>query len=272
MNLLYRDNRPKRGLTTIMNSNNSPLRILSMSRLFLDSKDSEYTSNTKNKEMAINIVGGKCSIIVTSDRFGEISYADVGRREDPFSGLPTVVYMPHSSEVKIASKTDRLDAILFFAPSSLDNKPAIVQPEQVKISSVGRDNWQREVRISIADNIETQSLIMGETINPPGNWSGYPPHKHDEDRYQEYPQEEAYIFFFKSGKGFCLIRLYSPKDDELFDVTYTLKHNDAVAIPRGYHTIANAPGYEMCYFFALASKEKHFGAVSADPEHEWIKK
>jgi 5-deoxy-glucuronate isomerase len=253
-----------------MDSNNSPLTILSMSRLFLGSRGDNLALSTKDKEMAINIIGGKCSIRMKNERLGENSYKSIGKRKTPFSGLPTMVYIPCNSHINIVSETDCFDAMVYFAPSSLDNAPVVVRPEEVKVNCVGKHNWKREVRIGIADNIETQGLILGETINPPGNWSGYPPHKHDENKSPEYPQEEAYIFFFKPHQGFCLIRLYSSKINEPFDVCYTVKHNDAVAIPRGYHTIANAPGYELCYFFAMAGEEKHFGAVLVDPAHIWI--
>jgi len=88
------------------------------------------------------------------------------------------------------------------------------------------------------------------------SWSSYPPHKHDKFKLpKETPYEEVYYFKFKPQQGFCFIRLYTSKDDKQpFDKAYAVEDRDTIAIPRGYHPISTAPGYQMVYLFAFAAK------------------
>ena len=75
---------------------------------------------------------------------------------------------------------------------------------------VGRDNWQRTVYSALAEDVPAQRLLAGETLNPPGNWSSYPPHKHDRlNPPQEAVLEEVYFFRIKPAQGFGLMWTYT---------------------------------------------------------------
>jgi 5-deoxy-glucuronate isomerase len=111
-------------------------------------------------------------------------------------------------------------------------------------------------------------LIIGETFNPPGNWSSSPPHKHDrDDPPREEKFEEVYFYRLDPPQGFALQRVYSADGD--LDVCYAVKHNDAVVLPRGYHPVVAAPGYRLYYLWVLAGQSRN-PVWSEDPAHSWI--
>jgi 5-deoxy-glucuronate isomerase len=114
-----------------------------------------------------------------------------------------------------------------------------------------------------------QNLIVGETINPPGNWSSSPPHKHDvDDLPMESKLEEVYFYKLKPQQGFGLQRIYS--DDGDLDEAYVIRDGDTVAFPRGYHPVVAAPGYQLYYLWVLAG-EKRIMCPNDDPDHAWVK-
>jgi 5-deoxy-glucuronate isomerase len=88
----------------------------------------------------------------------------------------------------------------------------------------------------------------------------------------ESPYEEVYFFKIKPSQGFGLQRIYTaPDDEDPFDLVYVVEDGDTVVIPRGYHPVVAAPGYELYYLWILAGEERRYGAWSDDPRHSWIK-
>ena len=117
------------------------------------------------------------------------------------------------------------------------------------------------------ENVAAGRLVLGETINPPGNWSSAPPHKHDaDDPPNEAELEEIYFFKVEPRQGFGIQRLYNKRD---FDVAYTLKDGDAVAIPEGYHPVVAGPGYRLYYLWFLAGRGRRLHPRT-DPDHAWV--
>src|SRR5437667_126034 len=80
----------------------------------------------------------------------------------------------------------------------------LVCPEEGQTREIGKDNWRRTVVTSIGDNIQADRLIVGETTNPPGNWSSAPPHKHDRYGDGEVAMEEVYVYKLNPQQGFGL--------------------------------------------------------------------
>ena len=108
-------------------------------------------------------------------------------------------------------------------------------------------------------------LMVGETFNPPGNWSSYPPHKHD-GRDGEPVLEEVYYYRVSPPHGFGQQMLYAA-DGECH--THTVKDGDAVLLPYGYHPVSAPPGYRLYYLWAMAGAERRL-ALHEDPAHRWI--
>ena len=104
-------------------------------------------------------------------------------------------------------------------------------------------------------------------ITPGGNWSSYPPHKHDVDAMpRESLLEETYYHRISPGHGFALQRVYSA-DGEL-DETMSMRDRDTVLVPRGYHTVSAPPGYDLYYLNVMAGPTRAW-AITNDPDHEW---
>jgi len=268
---IYKNVELKKGYTSIVTPENSELKYIEFGRLFLPDKGDEYRDKTRSREVVLTIFGGKCSIELESPS-QKASYHMIGYRMDVFSGKPTMIYLPRNTDYSVIAESSMLEIGVSKAPSEEDYPPALVKPEDVVEESVGAWNWHRKVYKSIGDNVQAQRLLVGETLNPPGNWSSSPPHKHDVKSMREAPLEEVYFFKVKPSQGFGLQRIYtSPDDEEPFDEVYVVENNDTVVIPRGYHPVVAAPGYQLYYLWILAGKERKYGAWSDDPKHTWLK-
>ena len=113
-----------------------------------------------------------------------------------------------------------------------------------------------------------QRLLVGETFNAPGEWSSFPPHKHD-GHDGEPALEEVYYFRFDRPDGFGFQGLYEHAGSE---EAVFLRHGAVVGIPRGYHPVCAAPGYRLYYFWALAPRPgtPRALALHEDPAHRWL--
>ncbi|MEK7765746.1 MAG: 5-deoxy-glucuronate isomerase, partial [bacterium] len=133
----------------------------------------------------------------------------------------------------------------------------------------GKGNWFREVHDVGVENLEAKSLIFGETFNPPGNWSSAPPHKHDVDNPPEEGKlEELYYYRLRPVQGFGLQRVYTADG---YDQVFVVGDGDVVTLPRGFHPVVAAPGYDLYYFWVLAAFKERKLRARDDPKHKWIK-
>jgi len=260
----------KSGYTCIVSPKNSELKYIEFGRIFLSEKNEKYEGETGSREAVLTIFGGKCSVQVRTAS-QEVSYDSIGDRRDVFSGKPTMVYLPPNVEYNIIAESP-VEIGVSMAPSNSKSSPILVKPEDAVENRVGTWNWRRTVYTSIGGNVKAQRLLVGETLNPPGNWSSYPPHKHDRKGPAEVPLEEVYFFKIKPPNGFGLQRIYtSSEDEEPFDEIFLLENDDTVVIPRGYHPVVAAPGYQLYYLWVLAGEERRYGAWSDDPNHSWLR-
>jgi 5-deoxy-glucuronate isomerase len=242
--------------------------------LFLAEAGKEFSDIDEKRETALSVFSGKCDIEIEEGETSEkASYQEIGKRADVFSGAPTMVYIPKGVKYTMKSNTGMLDIGIFKAPSRRNTKPVLIKPEDNNLITPGVDNWQRKVYGSIGEKVDADRLIVGETYTPSGNWSSYPPHKHDSyNPPKEAPYEEVYFFLIKPAKGFGIQRIYTSSEakDPLNEV-YVIENNDTVVIPRGYHPVVAAAGYQLYYFWALAGEERIYAAWSDDPEHSWLR-
>lgn len=250
------------GLNRVVSSSNKLLNYIELDLLFLK-KGERFRANPKKKEEVLVILSGKGNITID----GGIS-TQVGEREDVFSNKAWGIYIPFNHTYSLET-TGELEVAICRAPSDLEAEPVIVSPEKVKERKVGKGNFERVVYDIVDADINAKHLVVGETINPPGNWSSYPPHKHDIDNLpEEADLEEVYLFRVNPPYGFGMIRLYNDKFS--LDKAYPLMENDVVIIKEGYHPVAAAPGYSLYYLWILAG-EKRVLRPKDDPRHSWIK-
>ena len=224
-----------------------------------------YSGNTGEFEAALVLLGGKCS--VKGENF---DFAEVGGRKNVFDGKPYTVYLPRKTAYTVTALTD-VDSAVNESPASRDTaRPTVITPEMTRTITIGRDNFTREAAIMLDEKFDSEHFYIGEGMIPSGNWSGYPPHRHDyDDLPGEIDMEETYFYRFDPAQGFGIQKVYTP--DGLIDETYTVKNNDTVAIARGYHPLCGAPGYQMYYLWTMCGKVNRGLISGLDPAHAWAK-
>jgi len=224
-------------------------------------KESELHFSTEGSEVCLVILEGSCDIKIDGKTF-----SNLGSRANVFSGKPTAVYIPRNKRYSLIAKNVQL--AMCSSVSDKDSNFKIIYPQDINEKQVGRDNWSREVRLIIDRDAGSTNLIVGETLNPAGNWSGTPAHKHEVDNPpSESHHEELYYFKCDKKNGFGIERFYSPNRG-INELIY-LKENTVTLMPWGYHQIVAAPGYTLYYLFFLSGpSNKLIG--NPDPEHKWI--
>ncbi len=248
------------------------LRFLDFTRLRFE-KGERHSGATGWRECVLDVFSGTASVGIENRSGRKQSFGNVGSRADVFSGPPVMLYVPPQSRYEIVATTADFDAGIFSAPAKADAPPALLEGPAVTARAVGRDNWQRTVYSALAENVPAERLLAGETLNPPGNWSSYPPHKHDRPNPPgEAVLEEVYFFRVKPAQGYGLIWTYTaPDDPEGFSNVFVVEDGDTVLLPKGYHPVVAAPGYQLHYTWVLAGEERRYGAWADDPRHAWVR-
>jgi 5-deoxy-glucuronate isomerase len=190
-------------------------------------------------------------------------------RRGVFAERATALYVPPDVEVTITATTP-LEAILIATPltataRATDAVPVLRLPSDVEVLARGRGHYGRHVHNLFVTDPHARRLMVGETFNPPGNWSSFPPHKHD-GRNGEPELEEVYHFRVDPPQGFGQQILYTNDGEE---VTHVVRDGDVVVLPYGYHPVAAAPGYSLYYLWAMVGAERKL-ALYEDPAHRWI--
>jgi 5-deoxy-glucuronate isomerase len=186
-------------------------------------------------------------------------------RNNVFSERATAMYVPPGIEMTVSAESP-LEALIFSAQvQDTGAAPALISPDAVKVANRGRGHYTREVHNICVDDPHARRLMVGETFNPPGNWSSYPPHKHD-GRDGEPVLEEVYYYRVDPPQGFGQQMLYT---DDGECVTHTVRDGDAVLLPYGYHPVSAPPGYQLYYLWGLAGERRNL-ALHEDPAHRWI--
>ena len=141
-------------------------------------------------------------------------------------------------------------------------------------SCAARADCSRQVHnFGTAGVFEADKLIACEVITPGGNWSSYPPHKHDEDTPTRVRARGDLLLRDRrrartTRRGFGYHRVYGTADRPI-EVLEEVRTGDVVLVPHGYHgpSVA-APGYDMYYLNVMAGPgaERAWKIVD-DPEH-----
>jgi 5-deoxy-glucuronate isomerase len=121
---------------------------------------------------------------------------------------------------------------------------------------------------------DTDRLMVCEVLTPAGNWSSYPPHKHDETRPGESELEEIYYFEVAGGPGgagMAYQRVYGTAQRPI-DVLAEVRSGDVVLVPHGWHGPSMAvPGYDLYYLNVMAGPGERAWLICDDPAHAWVR-
>lgn len=207
------------------------------------------------------------TIVVLQD--GRGTFAMGGRewpvsRTNVFAERATAAYVPPDTTLRVSATTP-LEMVLVCAATGEGGEPAVIGPDDVRVNARGKGTYAREVHDLFVTDPHARRLMVGETFNPPGNWSSYPPHKHD-GRDGEPKLEEVYYYRVDPPQGFGHQMLYTADGES---VTHTVRDGDAVLLPYGYHPVSAAPGYRLYYLWAIAGAQRKL-ALHEDPAHTWI--
>lgn len=186
-------------------------------------------------------------------------------RRSVFSDGPAALYAPAGTDLELRGP---LLAGVFQAPApDSGGEPYAILPHEIDTLRRGRANFARQVRDILPASRPATRLLAGETLNPPGNWSSSPPHKHDRhDPPREARLEEVYLFRVHPAQGFALQHSYHAAGPSR---TFAVGDLDAVAIPAGYHPVVAAPGYDLYYLWCLAGEGREL-LWAPDPAHAWV--
>jgi 5-deoxy-glucuronate isomerase len=249
------------------------LRFLDFALVNLQPEE-RHAGETGEREYVADFFSGSASATIERANGDKQTVGAVGGRADVFSGPPAMLYIPPQCRFEIIAHSEPVRAGLFSAPSEATGAPvALLEGATVVAREIGRDNWRRTVYSALAANVPAERLLAGETLNPPGNWSSYPPHKHDRSNPpHEAVLEEIYHFRVQPSQGYGFIWTYTaPEDPEGFSTVFVVEDGDTVLLPKGYHPVVAAPGYALHYTWVLAGEERRYGAWSDDPRHAWVK-
>ena len=220
------------------------------------------TIQTGERECCLVVQGGKIRVSTSKFDSGEI-----GERTDVFSGLPWSVYLPPRTDAAVRGATAS-EIALCYAPASGRLQPRVVGPDAVETLTRGQGSNTRHVRNILSEKSEAESLLVVEVITPAGNWSSYPPHKHDRDNFpEETLLEETYYHRFKPSQGYAVQRVYT--DDRSLDETMAVYDRDVVLVPGGYHPVGAAYGYDLYYLNVMAGPKRMWRFYN-EPAHAWL--
>jgi 5-deoxy-glucuronate isomerase len=222
-----------------------------------------FRTSTQKEEAAFVLLGGKCVVD------WEAGAKQIGRRANVFEGLPYAVYLPAGHQISFTAET-ACEIAECRAPSEAQLEPRLITPDDVATNLRGGGNASRQIVEIIRPDFPADKLVVIEVYTPGGNWSSYPPHKHDvHNPPVEVDLDEIYYYRIEHPKeGFALQHLYSA--DKSREVTLRAHDGDAVLVHSGFHPVVAGPGYNVYYLNFLAGTSRTL-AVTEDPNHVWIK-
>ena len=231
--------------------------------LFELKKGQELSQNTELQEACIVIVSGKATVSAEGNVWSQL-----GARNNPFERIPPdAVYVGKGQEFSVIAESNLEVAITKSKGKS--NRPArLIESSSLQYVQRGEGTNTRFVCNILFGSDDADSLLVVEVITPSGNWSSYPPHKHDtDDGEHESALEETYYHRLNPSQGFVFQRVYT--DDLSINETVSANDKDVVLVPKGYHPVGVPHGYESYYLNVMAGPERRW-VFKNDPQHEWM--
>lgn len=266
--LLHRFENTEERFSRMVTDESEHLKLLKFGLVRLAPGES-VQEQTGELETVLVLLQGSADVCIGDTRFTGL------HRRGVFLDKATAIYAPTSTSFEIVNTgTERLEVAVCqtSAPQDGAYEPFIVRPDDVWDRKVGEENWQREVHDIVVKKAEgrVHRIIVGETFNPPGNWSSFPPHKHDD--YQpgvEACMEEVYHYRIDPEPGFGLQHIYTT--DGSLDEAFAVRNRDTFEIPYGYHPVCAAGGYQLYYLWLMAGDQDRVMIPHDDPTHAWIR-
>ncbi|MDT4934657.1 MAG: 5-deoxy-glucuronate isomerase [Pseudonocardiales bacterium] len=241
---------------------------------------------TGDSEAFVLPLAGAVTVFVAGAAGGIETSFELAGRDSVFAAVTDFAYVGRDSVITLTSARGA-EVALPSARCTARRAAAYGAASDVRVEVRGAGPATRQVtNFGTPDGWpHAEKLICCELITPPGNWSSYPPHKHDGTDPCEIVNEEIYYYRIAgadqvtpSRDGFGLHRTYTGAEHvkaglaEL-DESIEVRDGDVVLIPHGYHgPCVAAPGYPMYYLNILAGPgDSRSMAFCDDPAHAWIR-
>ncbi len=221
--------------------------------------------DTQDDEVIVLPLVGACRVWCVGESF------ELHGRDSVFTAVTDFVYAPRDCMVELHSAAGGRFAV----PSARATRQLPVRygaASDVSVELRGAGTASRQVNnFCSPEAFEADRLIAVEVLTPGGNWSSYPPHKHDEQREDESALEEIY-YFEVARDGPAYQRVYSSGPDRQIDLCVEVHSGDTVLIPHGYHGPSMAaPGYDLYYLNVMAGPGQRVWRFRDDPAHAWVR-
>ena len=217
------------------------------------------------EELALVMLAGRAEVRAAGERW------EIGGRAHVFAGMPHTLYLPFDAgAVAIHALSDSCEVAVCGARAARHFPAALIKPESVEVEIRGGGNATRQINHILKPDFPADRLLVVEVYTPSGNWSSYPPHKHDAHNPPgEVDLDEIYYYKISRPEGYAIQRVYTR--DGQRDETITVRDNDVVLIPNGYHPVVAAHGYDCYYLNVLAGSARSM-AASDDPDYAWVRR
>ncbi len=215
------------------------------------------------RERVVIVLEGAATI-----RAGDERWSSLGSRDSVFGGIaPPVLLLEPGRDFALEADAEAT-IVVAEAPGGAVRRTRLFRPEEIMVERRGAGITERIIHHLLPPTVEAGRLILFEVFTPGGNWSSYPPHKHDtEDPPTEAYLEELYYYRFARPEGWGFARVYSA--DRSLDASFAPADSDVLLIPRGYHPFGAPAGYDAYYLNVMAGPNRawHF---TVDPDHAWL--
>lgn len=238
-------------------------------------KGASWAFETRGHELALVNLNGVYSV---RSKRGE--WTGIGGRANVFESAAHALYLPRKTEFTVTAEVAGEFAVTWTSTDE-DHDPFLICPEKVAVSIRGGDNVSRQINDLLPPGSPVHRLVLVEVYTPGGNWSSYPPHKHDRhllegDHLIEADLEEVYYYKMDKPEGYAFQRVYTDESCPLhkagfpIDAVVLAQDGCAVLVPEGYHPVTSAPGYTAYYLNVLAGSAQCM-ANQDDPRYAWVK-
>lgn len=225
-------------------------------------------------ETAIVIIKGGGLRVAWPGGGSEVRLA--GRRS-VWDGLPWGLYLPpgRSATLRGAAIGEAREVVIAIgqAPPSgradVAEAPIVLRPGSSMVEVRGAGHATRQITHIMKPEFPADRLLCVEVYTPGGNWSGWPPHKHDVDDFpHEAVLEETYFYQVRRPEGWAIQRLY--RKDGSRDAIWAARDGDVIFMPDGYHPFSAPPLYDAYYLNFLAGDRRTM-ANREDPDLTWVR-
>ncbi len=231
-------------------------------------KDEYFQYHLEDYESVCVLASGSVDIQAQGKTFESL-----GKRNAIFGARPEAAYIPIDTPTTIRAISTEVEVFIAGGRYEKKGEAFRIDSDDVVTVQYGSDDTKTHRKIFHVLGQDTRDrvgrLLVSELFTVgAGGWSGFPPHKHDEDRgTEETAFEEIYHFRFNPAGGFAAQFCYVHEHD--FGPVHHVKQGSNILLDKGYHPVVVAPGYEMYYFTILVGKTQQSLIQHFEPAHAY---